>query len=186
MRRQPARVKKLILRCAGILLVPALFAFQFSPFRVVSAHRYHTSLTRMDYNEKEKIVEIAIQLFTHDLVPTLEQKAGGKRIDLEKTPDVDKLIFNYLNENFIFKNKKGDNQALRWVGKELEVDVAWIYVEIPVTESPAGMSLQNTVFFESFPEQTNLVIARFEGKKADLMFKVGDKFKEIRENPPKE
>jgi hypothetical protein len=171
-------------RFAGVLLVLALFTFHFSLF-TASAHRYHTSLTRMDYNEKEKTVEISIQLFTHDLVPVLEQKAK-KRIDLEKTPEADKLVLDYLNENFVLKNKNGEALPLRWVGKELEVDAVWVYVEIPTPQNPEGANLQNTILFESFPEQTNLVIARFGGKKADLMFKVGDKFKEIRENPPKE
>ncbi|MDQ3798320.1 MAG: hypothetical protein M3384_02620 [Acidobacteriota bacterium] len=183
--RKLFRQKNRILRFAGVLLVLSLFTFHFS-FFTVSAHRYHTSLTRMDYNEKEKLVEISVQLFTHDLVPALERKNGGKRIDLEKTPDVDKLILAYLNENFVFKNKNGEPQPLRWVGKEMEVDAVWIYVEISSPESPSGANLQNTILFESFPEQVNLVIIRFGGKKADLMFKVGDRFKEIRENQPKE
>ena len=174
---------KTAFRIFGIFL--ALLPFTFCLLPSVKAHRYHTSLTRMDYNEKEKLVEISIQLFTHDLVPVLEQKAK-KRVDLEKTPEVDKLITGYLNENFVFKNKNGELQTLKWVGKELEVDAIWVYVEIPSQEDLAGANLQNTLFFESFPEQTNLVIARFGGKKADLLFKVGDKFKEIRENPPKE
>ncbi|HLM02322.1 MAG TPA: DUF6702 family protein [Pyrinomonadaceae bacterium] len=176
--------KNLIFRFAGVLLVLALFTFHFS-FFTISAHRYHMSLTRMDYNEKEKLVEISIQLFTHDLVPALEQKTG-KRVDLEKTPDVDKQILGYLSDNFVLKNKNGEPLALKWVGKEMEVDAVWVYVETSSAESLSGASLQNTVLFESFPEQVNLVIARFGGKKADLMFKVGDRFKEIRENAPKE
>ncbi len=143
-------------------------------------HRYHTSLTRMDYNAKEKIVETSIQLFTHDLVPLLEQRTKRK-IDLEKTADIDKLIFNYLSENFILKDDKGETKKIKWVGKEIDVDTARVYLEISSDKSPAGFSLQNTLFFESFPEQTNLVIARFDEKKADLLFKVGDKFKEIKQ-----
>lgn len=143
------------------------------------SHRYHTSLTRMDYNPKEKIIETSIQLFTHDLVPLLEQRSG-KRVDLEKTPDVDRLLLDYLNENFILKDEKGDAKKIKWVGKELDVDTARVYVEISGEKSPEGFSLENTLFFESFPEQTNLVIARFDGKKSDLLFKVGDKFKEIK------
>jgi len=142
-------------------------------------HRYHTSLTRMDYNAKEKVIETSIQLFTHDLVPLLEQRTK-KKIDLEKTPNIDKLILEYLNENFIIKDDKGEGKKIKWVGKEIDVDTAWIYMEISSDKSPEGFSLQNTLFFESFPEQTNLVIARFDGKKADLLFKVGDRFKEIK------
>ena len=145
------------------------------------AHRYHTSLTRIDYNAKEKLAEISIQLFTHDLVPVLERETK-KRIDLEKTPDIDKLVFDYLNRNFILKDKNGEVKKLVWVGKELNVDTVLVYVEIPLEENFENFSLQNTVFFESFPEQTNLVTARFNKKKSDLLFKVGDKFKEIKLN----
>jgi hypothetical protein len=149
------------------------------------AHRFHTSLTRIDYNSGEQLVEISIQLFTHDLAPLLEQRAG-RRVDLEKTLDVDKLIFDYLNETFVLSDRKGEIRNLKWVGKELDVDSIWIYVETPSKESPENFNLQNTIFFESFQEQTNLVICRYEGKKTDLMFKVGDKTKEILTSKPKE
>jgi hypothetical protein len=171
------------LRLAAVCL--AFFAFSFLLFPSVEAHRYHTSLTRIDYNEREKLLEISIQVFMHDLVPTLEQKAK-KRIDLEQTPDVDNLILDYLAENFVFKNKSGEVQRLNWVGKEIDADSVWLYVEIPWNENPEGSFLQNTLFFEAFPEQTNLVIMRYGGKKADLLFKAGDRFKEITETKSKQ
>lgn len=134
----------------------------------------------MDYNTKEKIIETSIQLFTHDLVPLLEQK-NKRKIDLEKTADVDKLIFNYLSENFVLKDDQGETKKIKWVGKEVEVDTAWVYLEISSDKSPENFTLQNTLFFESFPEQTNLVIVRYDEKKSDLLFKVGDKSKEIKQ-----
>lgn len=157
----------------------------FSSFAASAAprlvHRFHTSLTRIDYNRDQKLFEISIQLFTHDLVPLLEQKTGS-HVELEKTPGVDAAIMKYLNENFALADKNGNAKTLRWVGKEMDVDSIWIYVETASDETPEGYNLQNTIFFESFPEQTNLVICRYDGKKADLMFKAGDKIKEILEN----
>ena len=144
----------------------------------VHAHTYHTSLTRIDYNAKEKLVEITIQLFTHDLKPILERRLK-KQIDLEKTPEVDAEILKYLTENFIFQNKSGESQQMKWVGKEFETDAIYIYLEIPFAEDLAGAKLQNTIFFESFEEQTNLVVTKFGDKKTDLLFKPGDKFKEL-------
>ena len=151
----------------------------------LSRHQFHTSLTRIDYNADQKLFEISIQIFRHDLQPLLEKKSGT-RIDLEKTKDVDNLILKYLNEEFVLTNKKGEAKKLKWVGKELDIDSAWIYLETPSAESAEGYSLQNTLFFESFPEQTNLVICRYEGKKADLVFKAGDRIKEISANKPKQ
>lgn len=150
-----------------------------------AAHIYHTSLTRIDYNEKEKLAEISIQMFPHDLVPFLEKRAR-KNIDLEKTSDIDKIILKYLTENFILKDKQGEIKKLVWVGKEMRADTMFVYVEIPLEQDFEGFNLQNTLFFESFPEQTNLVIARFNKKKADLLFKVGEKFKQIKAANPSE
>lgn len=144
-----------------------------------AVHKYHTSLTRMDYNAEDKLIEITIQLFTHDLVPVLE-KQQKSRIDLEKTPDIDKILLAYLNEKFILKDEKESVKTLNWVGKEIKVDLAYIYVEIPFEGSFENLKLNNSIFFESFAEQTNLVVFRFNDKKADLFYKVGDKFKEIK------
>ena len=146
-------------------------------------HRFHTTLTRIDYNPSEKLYEITIQLFTHDLEKLLERRSG-KKVDLEKTIDVDKLIQAYVNESFVLSDKKGEAKILKWIGKEVETDTIRLYVETPADENLEGSKLKNTLFFESYPEQSNLVVCRYEGKKADLLFKVGDKVKEITENKP--
>lgn len=166
-------------------LITFSMVFSASAAYPLNRHNFHTSLTRIDYNAGQKLFEISIQLFLHDLVPLLEKKAG-RRIDLEKKGETDALIMNYLSKEFVLKDKKGEAKTLKWVGKELDVDSVWIYVETPSTESLEGFQLQNTLFFESFPEQTNLVICRFEGKKADLVFKAGERIKKISANKPKQ
>ncbi len=160
------------------VFVYAFLIFSFYNAPVEARHRFHSSFTRMDYNAKDKLVEISIQLFTHDLVPVLERQAK-KNIDLEKTPDIDKLLFDYLNLNFVLRDKKGDPRLLKWVGKEIKSDVVNIYIEIPSGESFNGWSLRNSIFFESFPIQVNYVVTRYGDKKIDLYFKVGDAAKNI-------
>ncbi len=164
----------------GFIFAFLLFTFYSMP-PTAASHRYHTSLTRIDYKPEDKNVEITIQLFIHDLEKVLERFAK-KRIDLGRTPEIDKIIEKYLEENFVLKNKKDEKLKIKWVGKELNVDTAMIYLEVASDESIEGFKLQNTIFFESFPEQTNLLTARFENKKVDLLYKVGDKFKIITEN----
>jgi len=144
-------------------------------------HRFHTTMTRIDYNAEKKLYEISIQIFTHDLVPLLERR-GGKRIDLEKSPDADNLILSYLNENFVLTDKNDKAKTLVWIGKEIDANSVRIYVETSSEETLEGYKLKNTLFFESYPKQINLVVCLYDGKKADLMFKVGDKVKEIAEN----
>jgi hypothetical protein len=161
----------------GFVFALLLFTFYFLPLKA-EAHTYHTSLTRMDYNAKDKNIEISVQLFIHDVTPMLERRLK-KRVDIEKTAEVDAELFKYLSETFIFQNKKGEAQKLKWVGREFENDVVYVFVEIPFEESFEGTKLQNTIFFESYPEQTNLVVANFGEKKIHLLFKSGDKLKEL-------
>jgi len=144
----------------------------------LNSHRYHATLTRIDYNQEQEIFEVSIQLFKHDLEPLLERKYKT-RIDFEKTKDIDRLIFNYLSEEFVLTDKAGGAKHLKWVGREMDVDSIWIYLEADSAESPEGYRLQNTIFFESFPEQLNLVICRYGEQRADLIFKAGDRVKTI-------
>lgn len=139
-------------------------------------HTYHASLTRIDYNAKEKAAEVSIQLFTHDLVPVLE-KFSGRRVDLEKTPDIDKTILSYLSSTFVFRDGRGRRQDLMWVGKEVDVDSVYVFVQVPLPDGLESTSLQNSIFLETFPKQANLVIARLEKRKCDLVFVRGDTYK---------
>ncbi len=166
------RILKFSKLFSGCLLICVLAASVSS----LNLHRYHTSLTRMDYNKKDKVFEISIQLFTHDLVPTLEKRLK-KSVNLEKNPETDKILFGYLNEKFVLKNKQGSVKKINWIGKEIETDTVNVYLEIPFEENLEDLSLQNSIFFESFSEQTNLVVVRHTEKKYDLLFKVGDQFK---------
>lgn len=169
------KLKKTVKGIVILLFSISLSINSFSSGR----HNYHTSLTRMDYNAKDKLIEITIQLFTHDLVPVLERQAQ-KSIDLEKTLDTDKILLSYLNQNFILKNEKDSILQWNWVGKELKTDLMYVYIEIPFEGNFDNLELKNSIFFESYSEQTNLVIFRFNEEKADLFYKVGDKFKKIK------
>jgi hypothetical protein len=168
-----AKNKIMILKLILITVI-SLFTIHYS-FLTGQAHTFHTTLTRIDYNEKEKVAEISIQIFTHDLSPTLET-ITKKRVDFEKTKDIDKLIFDYVKKNFIIKNQKGEIKELVWVGFEFEVNTVFVYVQAEMPEGMEDSKLQNSLFFEHFKEQSNLVICKFGEKKADLAFKVGDGF----------
>lgn len=153
----------------GILLVAALPVF---------GHKYHTSLTRIDHRADEKNLEITIRLFVHDVVPMLGRRLK-KQVDPERTPEVDAELLKYIAENFTLRVPDQGELKLSWVGKEFESDVLFVYLEAGFDGDPAGLSLRNTIFFDYFPEQSNLVVAKFADKKRDLAFRVGDGFKEL-------
>ncbi len=142
------------------------------------AHKYHTSLTRIDYRAKEKNIEISIRLFVHDVTPMLERRLK-KQVDASKSPEVDGELFKYVGENFILRDAADAKIDLKWVGKEFENDVLFVYLEASYDGDPKTMSLENTLFFESYAEQSNLVVGKFGDTKFDLAFRAGDKKKKF-------
>lgn len=143
-----------------------------------AAHTFHTSLMSMEYNREEHLVEITLQVFTHDLETILTRRTG-KSVHLDQTPNAEALTFAYLQEAVNLKNGAGETKALAWVGMELQVDRVWLYVEAKMPEGLSGAQLRDRLFFDLLDDQVNLVHLKDEDKKSDLVFKPGDGFKAL-------
>lgn len=157
----------------SMILAIILGAVTFSPLAL--AHRYHTSLTRIDYNANEKLAEITIQIFTNDLEDVLTKRNGGKpTVHLDKTPKVSEMILNYLSDRFVIRNNTGEIKKLRFVGMEPQNDVTLIYLETPMPEGFGDATMENSVLNDQFDDQVNLVTARADNLKTDLVFKTND------------
>ena len=88
----------------AFLLLPFYFLLFTSPSS--AAHRYHTSLTRMDYNaegQNSSKLRFSFSRTTSFLFWKDVRKSG---LTLKKRLRVDKIILKYLNQNFVFKTKK--------------------------------------------------------------------------------
>lgn len=146
-----------------------------------NAHRFHSSLTRIDYDGEGKNIEITIQLITHDVLEVFE-KIAGKSVKLENSEEANGIFKKYLAEHFVLRDKTGKTLDLKWVGMETDFDRTLVYLEFPADESIEGFELSNTIFFETYSKQTNIIIATFDDEKADLLFKAKDGFKKIEKN----
>ncbi len=166
--------KQWFAHCSLLLLLTLLLSVS------ANAHTFHTTLARVEYNKEEQLAEITIQVFTHDIVDVLSRRSG-KKILLDKTPDVEKFVLEYVREKFQIKNGKGEIKVLTWVGLEQETETTWLYVEAKMSEGLSGAEFQNKLFFELFSDQVNFIHFKSDGRKADLIFKPGDNFKTIPE-----
>ena len=152
------RIKKLLL---FILIVP-LFAF--------TAHKYYLSLTQIEYNSKNKSVEVIINVFIDDLETALN-KIHNKSffLDTKKEPkDSDTYFFEYLQKNvqFKFDNKSYD---FKYLGKEYDGDVVFFYLEIKDVALLKEIDINNTILLEHFPEQQNLIKSKVNKKHKSVL-----------------
>jgi hypothetical protein len=141
------------------------------------AHKYHTSVTRLEYNAEERSAEITIQTFTDDLEDILSKRAG-KSVRLDASKDTDRLAFDYLRSVFELKSR-GANAELEWVGMEVKGGTVWLYVLAKMPEGLSKASVRDSLLFDLFEDQVNIVNVWYDGKKTSLVFKRGDNVQEI-------
>jgi hypothetical protein len=134
-------------------------------------HDFHTSLTEMRVNAKDKTVEVTVRMFTDDLEAALTRANANQRVRLEAKDKNDPLIDRYLKQHFVLLNAKGQRRAYQFLGKDFEADATWLYLEVPLAEPLPGTKLQNNVLFDLFDDQTNLVNVFYGGdEKRSFLF----------------
>lgn len=136
------------------------------------AHKFHASMVTVEYNEREKVAEISIRLFTDDLEESLGRRAG-KRVRIGLTPDVERLSLDYVAERLRIEDREGRPLALEWVGLEPRVDVVWVYVQAAAPVGLGGARVEDRIFFDLFDDQVNHVVVKQGRLKSSLVFKPG-------------
>lgn len=59
---------------------------------------------------------------------------------------------------------------IRWVGKEIDMKWAWLYIEIEPTDLNQEMHMTNTILMDVLDDQSNTVIIRLGTQRQSLMF----------------
>jgi len=152
-----------------ILLILPLFAF--------TAHKYYLSMADINYNEKEKSLQIIINVFMDDIELSLNKKYD---IDLRLTTQkelktADDYFEKYLNEYFkISVNSKKLNYT--YLGKEYDGNIVFFYLEIPNVSNIKTIEVSNKVLVKDFDKQQNIIKATIgDKKKSEILTKKNDK-----------
>ena len=153
-----------------------------------SLHKFHVSVTQIEYNQKEQSAEITIRVFADDLETALSQHAKRPiKIDpakANKDKQLGKTVIAYLRDRFQLKTSAGHPVKLGWGGLEWQADMFWLYVEGKLPTGLEGAQLRNKVFQELFEDQVNIVNSKIDGKQIGLMFDPKDDFRLITAGPP--
>ena len=134
------------------------------------AHRFHVSLSEIEFDPETGRLEVALQVHPEHLEVALAKENGRGRVRLDSTGNVDRLIVRYLSTHFVLTDSHGERRRLRWVGKEVEVQSAWLYFEFTLPCGPAGARLENRVLVEPGNKQVNTVNLRIGKARSSQTF----------------
>jgi len=146
-------------------------------------HDFHTSLAEVRYNPAERTLEVSLRVFTDDLESALSKDNAGKIIRVTDDPAADPFLKNYLSRYFSVIDAANRRKPVSLLGKEITVDVTWIYFEVREVESLAGKRLQNAVLTELFDDQINMVNFITPKGKRTFLFKPGETVQDLAGTP---
>lgn len=165
------RRENLLMKYTIRILSLSIIALALAP--VAFAHRYHTSVTRLEYKAEEHLVEITLQTFADDIEAALSKRTGARNVQLNSDSKTNALLLQYLSSAIVLKN--GDDKLeLEWIGMELKGHSVWFYLQAKAPEGLAKASLSNILLFDLFNDQINIVNVFNSGKKSSLTFKRDD------------
>lgn len=129
-------------------------------------HPLHISVTEIEFDEKDKALEIMMRVFIDDLELTLRNNLNQPELDIleprkgmtkeEISKWTDQTVSAYLKERFkISLDNKA--QQMTFLGHEKEGDAFIFYIEVSKVKRWKTIQILNSIITETHDDQSNLV-----------------------------
>lgn len=129
-------------------------------------HPLYITVTEINHNAKEKILEISCKVFTNDFETVLE-KMAKTRVDLSAVKDkaaTDKLIAGYVEKHLRLK-VDGKEVLLHFVGSENQEDGTWSYFQVNDISAVKRIDAGNDLLYDGFNQQINIMHVTVGGER---------------------
>ncbi len=127
-------------------------------------HPLHVSTTEINFNAKEKSLEVSCRLFTDDFENILAKSYKAKT-DLAKAAlhkEMDALVKKYLAANLKYI-VNGKSLTANYIGFEIDHEATNVYLEIENVSSLQSLSINNSILYDLFDDQLNILHVENKG-----------------------
>lgn len=156
----------------SVLVLALIMSLAFA-----SAHKYYVSITKIEYVKEQQSVQIITRIFIDDFERLLKERFDDK-IVLDVNAD-ETQIDSYIKKYLLSRLKidiNGKQSIINFIGKEYDGDVVQCYLEIEKVESIKSFSIENSVLYDLFNDQKNIVRTHINGKdKSFILIPENDK-----------
>ncbi|MBK9194585.1 MAG: hypothetical protein IPO17_06260 [Flavobacteriales bacterium] len=127
----------------GLMLVPA-------------PHDFFVSILTIRHNDINKTLDLTWRMTAHDIEHALNTRGELKLGSANEHPKADSLLNRYFMGHLTLFHE--DRQlAWKWVGKELDGETLYSYLQVEGVYTPNDLIVSNTLLQDVFGEQQNLV-----------------------------
>lgn len=143
-------------------------------------HPFHVSVTEINHNAPDKTLEISCKLFTDDFEKILA-KNYKTRVDLGKEEfktAMDSLVKKYINSHLSIK-ANGRATRFDYLGFETDKEATYAYIEVSEVSSVSKMEIFNSILYDQFDDQLNIMHIVVGGKRQSTKLNYPDKNVEL-------
>lgn len=154
------------MKAIKILVLTVVLPFMLS----VSAHKFYVSVTEVEYVQEKQSVQIISRIFIDDLENTLRKRYEKRLIFSPKNEAEELTIYleRYLNDKITLKIN-GTPAHFKFIGKEYDNDILFCYLEVTNVKNIETFEMANTVLFDNFDEQQNIVKLNINNEKKSFI-----------------
>ncbi|SEB45547.1 hypothetical protein SAMN04489761_0822 [Tenacibaculum sp. MAR_2009_124] len=154
-----------------------LICISFICLSYTSLHKYYIALTEIEHNEKNKSVEMVMNVFIDDIELAVN-KEYATNLNLAtkfEIDNADELFYDYLSKHLKIKIND-QRKTYKFIGKEYDGDILYFYLEVENIDKVASIHVTNSMLVKYFPEQQNLIKATVrKDRKSLFLTKTNDK-----------
>ena len=124
-------------------------------------HPFYVSVTEINYNAKEKTLELSNKVFLEDLEKTLKKQLGVP-VELTSPKEPKKAqqqVSDYVKKHLQIKID-GKPVTLEFVGYEAEGASLWSYYQVPNIGAVHKIEVSNNLLYETYEAQISIVHAQ--------------------------
>lgn len=125
-------------------------------------HDFFVSILTIRHKPEAQTLDLTWRMTAHDIEHALASRCELKLGSPKEHPKADSLLNRYFLEHLtLFQEDK--QMIWTWVGKELDGETLYCYLQVEGVATPNDLSVSNTLLQDVFGEQQNLV--HVEGEK---------------------
>lgn len=128
-------------------------------------HPFFVSMTDINYNSKDKELEISVRIFTDDFENTL-RKYHTTKIDIlhpANQEEMDGFVNDYIEKHLQLK-VNGQPVQMNFVGYEQQSESIWAYFEVKSINAVQKIDIVNSLLHDYASNQVNMLHVRANNK----------------------
>jgi Domain of unknown function (DUF6702) len=152
-----------------------LIVVVFPLVTAASAHKFYVSITTIEYAPKEQTLQVITKIFLDDIEAALQARYGKKFYfnSKKETAADSKLLEEYVLQKINIK-VNGKPATFNYIGKQYDIDVVELFIEIPNISEFNSIEIENKVLLEMFSEQKNIIHVKKNDARSSLILENGN------------